>query len=233
MKIIAGLVLAVLLLLPAAILGQTTPVSTPGFTISTARPMSRAEYLAIMADSLDAMEARLAAALNDSVNAIIAQALADSVAAMRDSMINFINSQIDTSAVGAIDSRVDSTLYIWVTAGDTTSPGCFYAPDTATGKYVRADSSLLRRARIVGVAIDSVNKDATVRIQTGGTVSFSWWNGLLGPVGSTVVNDSITACNPAPSDATRTNTLPMQALGIVLDSITVRLDFGEVWYYEN
>lgn len=131
------------------------------------------------------------------------------------------------------DAAMDSTLYIWVTAGDTTSPGCFYAPDTSTGKFVRADSALLRRARIVGVAIDSVNKDGTVRIQTAGTVSFSWWNGLLGPAGSTVVNDSIAACNPAPSDATRTNTLPMQALGIVLDSITVRLDFGEVWYYEN
>lgn len=234
MKTALRLALCILLLLPALANGQTTPVNTAGFTISTARPMTRTEYLTILSDSLDQMEARLLDALSDSANAAVAQALGDSVEAMEARLTALIQAQIDTSAVGAIDdARVDSTLYIWVTAGDTTSPGCFYAPDTATGKFVRADSSLLRRARIVGVAVDSVNKDGVVRLQTSGTVSFAWWNGLLGPVGSTVVNDSITACNPAPADASRTNTLPMQALGTVLDSITVRLNIGEVWYYEN
>jgi hypothetical protein len=143
-----------------------------------------------------------------------------------------IAEQVEDSLV-AVHAQIDTAFCIWVTAGDTTSPGLFYAPDTTSGKFVRADSSLLRRARIIGVAVDSVNKDGVVRIQTDGTVSFARWNGLLGSVGSTVVNDSITACNPAPADASRTNTLPMQALGTVLDSITIRLNFGEVWYYAN
>ena len=177
-------------------------------------------------DSIDALEARLHLVIVDTT-----AATNDSIALIRVSVADLLARYLADSVRTA--AHIDTLHCVWVTVNDTTSPGTFYAPDTAAGRFVRADSSLLRRARIVGVVVDSVNKGAKARIQTAGTVSFSWWNGLLGPVGSTVVNDSITACNPAPSDATRTNTLPMQALGFVVDSITVRLHLGEVWYYEN
>jgi hypothetical protein len=190
-----------------------------------------------VADSIIALEARLHLVILDTT-----AATNDSIALIRAAIVALqARYEVDSAAtpgliadsLAPVHARIDTAFCIWVTAGDTTSPGLFYAPDTSTGKFVRADSSLLRRACIVGVAVDSINKDGVVRIQTGGTVSFAWWAGLLGGVGTTAVNDSVDASKPAPADASRTNTLPMQALGTALDSITIRLNIGEVWYYEE
>lgn len=223
--------LIILALLPTMLWGQTSPALNT-LTGPYRGPLSWVTPKTLK-DSVDVLEARLLAAISDSTGLAF-----DSVYALSAALMDIRNRYLADSARVADSLRVHAmridTLYcVWVTVNDTTSPGTFYAPDTITGRFVRADSSLLRRARMIGVVVDSVNKGAKARIQTAGTVSFSWWNGLLGPVGSTVVNDSINASLPAPSDANRTNTLPMQALGTVLDSITIRLNIGEVWYYEN
>ena len=243
--------LIILALLPTMLWGQTSPALNT-LTGPYRGPMSLVTPKTLK-DSIDVLEARLLAAISDStglafdsvyaLSAALIDArnryLADSTETARQLLARTDTTRFKADSARVADSlrvhamRIDTLYCVWVTVNDTTSPGTFYAPDTITGRFVRADSSILRRARIIGVVVDSVNKGAKARIQTAGTVSFSWWNGLLGPVGSTVVNDSITACNPAPSDASRTNTLPMQALGTVLDSITIRLDLGEVWYYAD
>lgn len=120
--------------------------------------------------------------------------------------------------------------YFTATAAETTSPGHFYAP-TGSNTYRKTVPDSLDLA--VGVALDSVTAGQTFRLQTGGTVRFAWYNGLITP-GKGVVNDSLNAGKPAPSDSTRTNTKLMQSWGMSIDSTAIWLDIEPgSWIYRG
>jgi len=128
-------------------------------------------------------------------------------------------------------AMVDTLQSIWVKAGEIISPGHFYAA-TDSGYYHKADPAAEELA--VGVGMDSVAAGSIFRLQTAGTVQFEWYRGLI-MANKGVVNDSVTAGVPAPSDSTRTNTKLMQFLGLALsDSISIRLDIDPgAWIYRG
>lgn len=157
------------------------------------------------------------------------QVLQDSVTSAQDTLAA-VKSRLAASDVTVLTARVDSLYLITGVAGEITSPGHFMMLDTTDGKWYKADIS--PNVKASGVAVDSVGADAAVKIQTGGIASFAWWNGLITAYRE-VVSDSATAGSVATTDPLRTNTKKMQVYGLALDSITVRLNLGEVWVWQE
>jgi hypothetical protein len=188
-----------------------------------------------MSDSLPVMEARLMAWMQEQVDTtgiglLSVRLEADSTRLAAESARNDSLSTASAAADSALDATQIGLYILPLVAGDTTSPGLFYALDTLTGQAVRADTSA--EVRAFGVALDSVPAGNTVHVQYHGMVSAERWRGLITP-GRRVVNDSISTGLPAPLDAGRDAAKKMQEYGEALDSVTIFLKFSDVWTWRD
>jgi len=150
---------------------------------------SAAQYDAVDSTARDSIQT-----LQGDINTIdIGQTTArDSIQTLQDSVdaaaIRITNTNTVVDSMGSwtvldtlpAGNLLASGMYIYGTAGDTTSPGMAYKLSSTQNRWLKADTSVAVVAR--AVAMDSVNKGGVCRFLVSGTFRKNAWNWTPGAI---------------------------------------------------